>query len=238
MLTYKADESGWQWQIREDAGDRTTIFTFYITLWKTERWVTVCNTSCRQGRVLDPLGSFCSLLFHEPSWLSHWLHRHENSRTVCGTEADKVGEGTWSWSAGLGHWQAEQLHPIQPLFGDRYNIDVWLAKVKMRHSRKTARVAACSWTWVLLILSKNASHSPLPSPLLPFLLLSSSSPYPGEMGQRKWLSWSGAYRQEPLILSGAILSRLKWDSLAALWTQDLPSGWVFGWIKKYTFSKL
>lgn len=37
LLTSKADESGWQWHIREDCVDETNTFTFSITPSKTER---------------------------------------------------------------------------------------------------------------------------------------------------------------------------------------------------------
>lgn len=73
-LMSKADESGWQWQIREDCVDQRNIFTSCITSWKTERGVHVYKYLLQIGKnTVSIRGFLLSLLielFHEPSWIS------------------------------------------------------------------------------------------------------------------------------------------------------------------------
>ena len=72
---------------------------------------------------------------------------------------------------GLDSDSQSKPHPIQPLVGDRYNIDGWLAKVNMTHTRKLAGVGCIQLDLIPVSFEQKLStldfalpHFPFPSP--------------------------------------------------------------------------
>lgn len=117
-----------------------------------------------------------------------------------------------------------KLHPIQPLAGDRYNIDGWLAKVNMAHSRKLARVGCMQLNLIPVSFEQKLStlYSALPLSPLPS---SRSSPSSAETDQKRRLSRVEAPRQGGW--RSVVLLIQREDSWAALRIQVLPNNWVF-----------
>lgn len=238
MLICEGDESGWQWQIRENFIDQTSMFNF-ISLPE--------NSVVTTGLQIAPVDKeqYCthqrvSALPLNRTFPWACLSTHIGSTCkevgravhVPGNGMENVGEGHTAWLAGLGHQQPEQLHPIQSLVGDRYDTDDWLAKVKMTYSRKPARVG-CMQLDLIHISFKQKCF--LLFPLLPALFSFLCKNWSEKMAE----FWAGSCQVGWLSASHPVWWHVLWvlneDNLAALWTQSCPVDGSLGEFRKVPF---